>query len=280
MHYLAFDHYDAQDLERMHAQFTAARPFPHVVLENFVSVDKSEVLNAFPPLDWPDWQSQGDAYQQGKRACSDIEKVDGALNGILHEVQGPRFLEFLEQLTGIRKLLVDPHLAGGGLHCTGPGGKLSPHLDFHFYKKLSLYRRLNVLIFLNPEWPMADGGLLQLFDRKTERPVVTVVPQFGTCVIFRTDDQSLHGVTPIAPTAQPRKSIAAYYYTSTDAAVFSGGTDTYWRDTDLAGLSRTQRLRTTLTNGLVLASRAFAKAAHVTDPRIQPAEDAESNDTT
>lgn len=270
MRYLSFDRYDNEALARMHDDFLAARPFPHVVLEDFVTRGPDEVLPSFPPLDWTEWQVQGDAYQAGKRACSDIEKLEGAAKGILQEVQGPKFLEFLEALTGIQKLLVDPHLAGGGLHCTGPGGKLSPHLDFHFYKKLSLYRRLNVLIFLNPAWSEADGGLLQLFDRKTETPTVSVVPRYGTCVIFRTDDQSLHGVTPIAATAEPRRSVAAYYYTSTDAAVFSGGTDTYWRDTDLTTMSRRQRMRTTVTNGLVLASRAFAKAAHVTDPRVGP----------
>jgi Rps23 Pro-64 3,4-dihydroxylase Tpa1-like proline 4-hydroxylase len=266
--YLAFDRFDDEALRRMAQQFAAAKPFPHIVLEDVIRADAHEVLPSFPSLDWSEWQSTGDAYQRGKRSCSDIDKIEGVSQAMLQELQGPRCLEFLEAVTGIRKLLVDPHLSGGGLHCTGPGGKLSPHLDFHFYKALSLYRRLNVLLFLNPSWPEADGGLLQLFDKQRGTPLVSVVPRYGTCVVFRTDDQSLHGVTPLSESAAPRRSLAAYYYTSDDAAVFSGGTDTYWRDDDVSGFGRRQRVRVLLTRGLVLGSRAFAKAAHVVDPRM------------
>ncbi len=42
---------------------------------------------------------------------------------------------------------------------SGPGGVLTPHTDFHSYLKLKLYRRVNVLVYLTPEWRREFGGV-------------------------------------------------------------------------------------------------------------------------
>jgi hypothetical protein len=71
-------------------------------------------------------------------------------------------------------------LEGGGLHLSGPGGILAPHTDFHTYGRLDLYRRLNVIVYLNPDWTKGDGGELVLTggdgQGRTE-----VEPRWGTC---------------------------------------------------------------------------------------------------
>ncbi len=268
MRYLAFDRYDEDARARLSRQFAEARPFPHLVLDDMIVADQDEVMGGFPALDWGGWTVLTDAYQKGKRFCSEMEQIPPVPKAILQELNEPAFLRFVETITGTEQLLVDPYLEGAGLHCTGPGGRLSAHIDFHYYKALSVYRRLNVLLYLNPSWQDTDGGQLQLFQKGTTDPEVSVTPRYGRCVIFRTDDQSLHGVAPVTGTTEPRRSLAVYYYTSTESEVFSGGTATYWRTDGSAGMAPGDRVRTLATKGFVRASRVFAKAAHLTDPNV------------
>ena len=46
----------------------------------------------------------------------------------------------------------DPHFQGSGIHATSAGGHLNIHADFNWYKSLKLDRRVNILLFLNPDW--------------------------------------------------------------------------------------------------------------------------------
>ena len=42
------------------------------------------------------------------------------------------FLNDLSYITGIPRLIPDEQLVGGGLHVTGPGGRLDVHVDFNY----------------------------------------------------------------------------------------------------------------------------------------------------
>ncbi len=123
----------------------------------------------------------------------------------------PPFIEWLERTTGENGLVPDPHLFGGGLHRISRGGYLSMHRDFNLHPKLGLYRRLNLLLYLNPDWQSGWGGNLIL--GKTAR---SIPPDRNTMVVFTTDDDSWHGHP--APLACPenvyRDSIALYYYSA------------------------------------------------------------------
>ena len=95
---------------------------------------------------------------------------------IIGELSGPRALRALSTITGIDSLLPDPFLEGGGLHYTEPGGKLLPHTDFHDHPRLQLYRRVNALLYLNPDWQPGDGGEVALFNLGSDEPAVIVPP--------------------------------------------------------------------------------------------------------
>ena len=254
-----------QETHRLAERFRSADPFPHVALESMLSGSPEELAGSFPDLDWPGWERFIDAYQRGKRYCGDIEAIPVPLQQVIHELSGPTFLRFLEQVTGVTELLPDPYLEGGGLHCTGPGGKLAVHTDFHWYPRLSLYRRVNVLLYLNPAWEPGDGGELQLFARPNGEPVVTVAPRFGTCVIFRTDDRSYHGVVPVANDSL-RRSLALYYYTSREAPDYSGDETTYWYEHEREALGRSQRARLAAVKACFSLSRLFSMGAYHLDP--------------
>lgn len=268
MHVAYFRHHESspKQVDDLHREFSGAIPFPHVVLSDFVLHQPTEVLNSFPAIDWSGWQRYQDDYQRGKMICRDVEVMPPRLVDMIHELCAPSFLEFLEKVTGIEALLPDPYLEGGGLHCSGAGGILAPHTDFHVYPRLNLYRQINVLVYLNQEWEEEWGGCLELYTKGQEKPERVVVPNWGTCVIFKTDDSSVHGFSRPIVGDRWRRSIALYYYTSTETEGFSGDRNTYWtQHRTFGGL---KRLRFALNRTLLFGSRGLAVMAHRVNPSL------------
>ena len=190
-HLFNYRAFDEARLGVLADELAAARPFPHLVIDDFVGVSAGEVVSAFPPPDWRGWRAFNDAYQFNKRHCADIDALPPLFQAMIHDLCGPAFLRFLERVSGIRGLLPDPYLVGGGLHSSGAGGVLAPHADFHHYPRLELFRRINVLVYFNSEWKSEFGGCLELYEKGASRPEREVVPEFGRMVMFLTDDRSV-----------------------------------------------------------------------------------------
>lgn len=242
--------------------YRTAEPFPHALFHDVLQLDPS-VMRAFPDPDWPSWTALGDTYQFRKFSCSNIEVIPEPFSKLIHELCGPTFLRLLEGLTGISKLIPDPYLKGGGLHLSGPGGVLAPHTDFHLYEPLALYRRINVLLYLNDDWEESYGGCLELGN--PAKPGKIVVPQWGTMMIFTTDNHSIHGFPKPIADGHWRKSIALYYYTAEETKQFGGDTTTAWRTHgQQQGIVRKSRLA--LYKRLNQLSKAVSLAAHLVNP--------------
>lgn len=257
---------DADGVRRLRESFENATPFPHLAIDDFVAAPRDETLAEFPGDEWDGWHRFKDAYQAEKRYCQDLSIIPPLLAGMIQELNSAPFLRFLEQVTGIERLLPDPYLEGAGLHCSGPGGVLAPHTDFHIYPRLQLFRRINILVYLNPEWDESLGGCLELYRKGDDMPSRTVVPAWGTCVLFRTDDQSVHGFSKPIAAGHWRRSIALYYYTSTDAAEFSGDETTHWQTHGT--LSSAGQARLALYRIALKASRACSRIAHQLNPNV------------
>lgn len=253
---------NASELRR---QFHAAQPFPHLVVDDLLRLDPS-AANAFPDSSWPLWNEVDDGYIRNKRFCFEIDRIPEPYKGLIRELNEPPFLRVLEQITGIKQLLPDPYLYGGGIHLSGPGGILMPHTDFHFYRFLNLYRRINVIVYLNEGWTAQDGGCLSFYDQEG-LAVDTAVPGWGRAVIFRTDDQSVHGYTDPIADGRWRRSVALFYYTAAPAKNFSGDETTYYRQHgDQHGLSRKARM--TLFTAMMAVSRNISILAHIVNPNM------------
>lgn len=257
--------------------FVTARPFPHVVIEDAIQTPPEAILSSFPALDSPLWRHLDEAYQPGKMVLSRIERIPAPLAAMLRELMEPAALGFFERVSGIASLLPDPYLDGAGLHTSPPGGVMAPHTDTHINQRLGIYRRLNVLVYLNPDWTEADGGCLELYDESNVRhPVRTIVPRWGTMVVFCSDSHSVHGFTkPIADTRGPRRALASYYYTAVDGPEFAGYGLTHWREHQgywqrNGSLPVMRRARLQTYRMLRLGSKALAYLAHRAGPRSEP----------
>jgi hypothetical protein len=201
-----------------HPMYVAARPFPHVVIDGlFPEEVLRRVLAEFPEPHGPEWRAF-DSPLERKLATNDGWNVGDVTGQLLAELNSAAMIDFLEELTGLRGLVPDPHFIGGGLHQIEPGGHLQVHADFNRHPRTGLDRRLNLLLYLNEDWEEEYEGALELWDRRMRRCEVKIPPLFNRCVVFSTTRTSFHGhPEPLrCPEGRTRKSVACYYYSRAD----------------------------------------------------------------
>lgn len=208
-----------ESADRFHADYLNATPFPHIVLDQFFPEETLNPIYAeFLSPQEGQWTKRYHENSQ-KLELTDETQMGEATRHFLAQLNSSAFLIFLERLTGITGLIPDPHFSGGGLHQIERGGFLNIHADFNYLQRLGLYRRLNLLLYLNKDWKEEYGGHLELWSRDMSRCEKRLLPVFNRCVIFNTTDRSFHGhPEPVAcPEGMTRKSLALYYYSAVPA---------------------------------------------------------------
>ena len=195
-----------------------AEPFPHAVVDGWWDEALLErVASEFPAPDAPGWRR----YANGNES-----KLEGpptmwgqGVRDLLDEVAAS--IPDLERAFGIPDLSMET--VGGGYHLIPPGGFLGVHTDFSRSPRTGLYRRLNLLVYLNGTWT-DPGGRLQLWG---DEMAADVAPEWNRTVVFATSSRSWHG-HPL-PASRWRRSVAAYFYSPVAPEGFVEQS-TVWRD--------------------------------------------------
>ena len=155
---------------------------------------------------------------QVKKSELDSAAMGPTVRSLFNLLRSRAFLQLLERLSGIPKLIPDPAYYGSGVHLIGRRGRLQVHADFNILpQNRSLHRRLNTFIYLNEDWHESYGGHLELWPRNMSKCARRILPTFGRFVAFASTDKSFHGhPKPLsAPPHRMRRSIAFYYYSET-----------------------------------------------------------------
>ena len=210
------------DVPALRTQYARAEPFPYFVIEGFLEPSfAAEVAAVYPTFDTAKQMGFAfDAVNERKKVqVTDRARFPDAVGRLSDALARPEFLADLVAITGIPNLVADERLFGGGIHVTGPHGRLDVHVDFNVLQgEPILYRRLNLLLYLNPDWNEAWGGQVELWDRAVTSCVQRYAPTLNRCLVFETSDISYHGVAPLTcPGSEARRSFATYYYTTTPA---------------------------------------------------------------
>jgi 2-oxoglutarate-Fe(II)-dependent oxygenase superfamily protein len=202
--------------ESAHVAYLSAKPFPHVVFDDFFDPGLLDVVLAdFPKQNETTWKRFNN--NQEIKLASAAESSFGPITRLLlYHFNSITFLEFLSRVTGIADLIPDPCFDGGGLHQVVRGGKLAVHADFNKHPRYDLDRRLNVLLYLNKDWREEYGGHLELWNRDMTQCEEKILPLFNRLIIFGTTDFTYHGhPDPLqCPEGMTRKSLALYYFTN------------------------------------------------------------------
>ena len=199
----------------------ASYPFPHVVVDDFLEQGRlTKILTEVNKLQNADAQFK---YTDPTSPYEFNKYVFGAnygpyLGHLFAELNSPDFIKHLERITGVQNIICNEvSLHGTGVHRVQSKGFSQLHTDFNTYhsKNRRLDRRINLLIYLNPDWKTEYNGQLCLCDANTKMCAKKIEPILNRCVIFNTTRDSIHGhPMPLnVPDNVVRQSIAVYYYT-------------------------------------------------------------------
>ena len=159
----------------------------------------------------------------GGELCLLQHEVDGIelmvdkmmANDICRDLIQPDNGSVVYEEPGITNLFADPYYAGGGIHKVKSGGHLNIHTDYMLHPVKPWYRRINLLLYLTPDWRYEWGGKFEMWNEECTERIQDVSPVQNRCVIFNTTSKSFHGhPRPLkTPKNINRWSIALYYFT-------------------------------------------------------------------
>lgn len=196
--------------------YQSAGPYNHICIDNFLPEEVlAGVLKDLDEL--PQSEESYSRAQENLKSSYIPERLPAYTKNLFYALNSRPFLQFLEQMTGIPRLIPDPYFMGAGIHKTLNGGHLDIHADFNLHKQMNVERRLNVLIYLNKDWREEYGGSFEVWDKAMTKKEASFVPQYNRMVCFSTGSDTFHGnPEPVNhPDGEPRQSIALYYYTAT-----------------------------------------------------------------
>ncbi|AXA33398.1 2OG-Fe(II) oxygenase [Francisella adeliensis] len=206
------------DFESLSKEFTDAKPFPHVVIDNFLDYKLAKALDGeFPAVESDIWYDYRNLIER-KRTCNNWDLFPEVTYKFFSYLNSNIFMEKLNKLMPETKLFPDVGLNGGGWHAHEAGGMLNTHLDYSIHPKLGLERRLNIILYINENFNPDWGGSLGLWshcdkDNQPSKLIKSVKPIFNRAVIFDTTCNSWHGLPEAikCPSEESRRSLAIYY---------------------------------------------------------------------
>ena len=207
------------ELTKLKNKYNSSEPFPHIVIDDFVDSNLLEdIINEFDTYQSFGHDPNSTQFQVKKLfspySAENLKEMPSKTKELIDYFNSKKFISYLEKLTGIKGLKADPTLLGAGMHRIKSGGKLSVHADSSKHMDTGLYRRINLLLYLNKDWNPDWGGSLQLYDKDMTLQS-EIQPIFNRAVIFNTTKDSYHGHPHELNTPEGifRDSIALYYYT-------------------------------------------------------------------
>ncbi len=193
-------------------------PYEHLVIDDFFPEElANSCLDNFPSLSESCWDYQNDKDIEVKYRttwASEFDIPDGILEAV-KILNSSIVMHAISELMGIKKIIPDPYYTGGGLNVTTRGGLLDVHVDGNYHDATGLNRRLNAIVYLNPNYKTEWGGEFGVYDQTGDNCIKKIEPIFNRLIIFNTHDKSFHGLPdPVNfPDDEPRRSIILYYYT-------------------------------------------------------------------
>jgi Rps23 Pro-64 3,4-dihydroxylase Tpa1-like proline 4-hydroxylase len=220
----------AENASELAAEFKAGDPFPLVVIDGFLEESFAEQLLAeFPSIEG---MAHSKDYIFGdKREEAEFANAGPACKAYYDYMLSEEFAGIVSTIAG-RNLFIDPSFHGGGFHQGGDSSHLDTHVDFNIHPKQKDWLRvLNVLLYLNKDWPAEyRGDLLVRTDPKNEPR--SIAPLFNRGVMMFTSDNTYHGYRKMSlPPGVTRKSIAGYAYELIEVGTLKART-TSWAPED------------------------------------------------
>jgi len=152
--------------------------------------------------------------RERKFVSSQMNRHNSLLEEALFAFHDDAVVSIIQRITGHPILHADPRLYAGGISRMEKDGFLNPHIDNSHNKDRTLWRSLNLLYYISPEWKLENGGNLELWPDGMGGAPIVVESHFNRLVVMATHQHSLHSVSPITVDAA-RNCISNYYFSDT-----------------------------------------------------------------
>lgn len=150
-----------------------------------------------------------------KYVAAQANLFDPILQEVIFAFHDPRLVELFCGITGIPGMAPDDRLYAGGISLMSNSHFLNPHLDNSHDRDRKLYRVLNLLYYVTPDWTQESGGNLELWDDGRKSGPRELVSRFNRLVVMETNRSSWHSVNKVCATHAPRCCISNYYFSAT-----------------------------------------------------------------
>lgn len=208
---------EAAEIGRKYAsEYQSHEPYHYICIDDFLPLSVARTVRE-EALAQGEKGPEYSSPQEHLKTSYNPDTLPAFSRAVFNALNSQSFIRFLEEMTGIKGLIPDPYFHGAGIHRTNNGGYLGIHADFNHHKQMNLERRLNVLIYLNPDWKPEYGGAFEVWTDDMKEQVAAFPPIMDRMCCFSTSSTSMHGnPEPVNhPDGEPRISIALYYYTAT-----------------------------------------------------------------
>jgi len=182
----------------------------HLIIDDFLPEDIANVI-----LD--DFLKQKNLFKEGKyilkqkkNTLADISNSSNIIKDFYSIIHDNNFIEEISKITGMTNLKSDETLYAGGLTIMKENDYLNPHIDNSHNSSREMYRRINLLFYLNHDWQEMYGGNLELWNDKVNKKK-TIISKFNRLVIMETNKKSYHSVSKVK-TNKLRCCISTYYF--------------------------------------------------------------------
>jgi hypothetical protein len=186
-------------------------PYNHIITDSFFTDNALDNITKYwPDESSPEWNVKLSPENGRKLELQDLSKIPDIRKFIML-TQTDDFVKEIGKLFEIPDLVPDPLFIGGGLNAVPRGGFLRMHADFNYNDQLKLYRRINLIIYMNKMWDNSWKGELCIGNNYKVKPCL------NRAVIFEVNDINFHGYPePIeCPNDVYRRGINLYYYSKT-----------------------------------------------------------------
>ncbi len=151
------------------------------------------------------------SLRENKYVAAQMNLYDSLLEEIIFAFQDPRIVNLIGEICGIQNPIPDENLYAGGISMMGKNQFLNPHLDNSHDKDRNLWRVLNLLYYVTPNWQEEYGGNLELWPNGLSQEQITIHSKFNRLAIMETHNNSLHSVSPIVFEGY-RRCVSNYYF--------------------------------------------------------------------
>lgn len=150
------------------------------------------------------------SFREKKKTLTDLSSCAPILSAITYALQEPVMIDKVASITGLAHLVPDPSLYAAGLSMMFKEDFLNPHIDNSHDGSRELYRRLNFLYYVSPDWSLENGGNFELWDADVTKQK-TVMAKFNRLLVMETNKVSWHSVSKVV-VDRPRCCVSTYVF--------------------------------------------------------------------